>query len=116
MDDKLRQRMLEMLKPPTPLEAARSFLQSYVFDADLDTLEKTVRHMVSVNSRTIVQGVTGMEAILRTPLPPGTLASLVARDANRSLDDPSDEGAAAWLADLAARVRQWMGHAAPAPE
>jgi hypothetical protein len=109
MDDALRQRMLDMMKPPAPLDAARDFLQSYVFDADMATLERIVRHMVSVNPRTIIDGVEGIEALLEATPEPGTLANLVARDANRDLDDPSDEGAAVWLRALATRVRAWMG-------
>jgi len=93
------------------MDAVRDFLQSYVYDADMDNVQGIVKHMMSVNPRTIIDGVEGIEEILASPLEPGTLARLVAEDANRGLDDPSDEGARAWLQDLANRVRAWMGAA-----
>jgi hypothetical protein len=111
MDERLRQLMLEKMKRPAPMDAVRDFLQCYVHDSDMDDLRRIVAHMMSVNPRTIIDGVNGIEAILASPLEPGTLASLVAEDANRSLDDPSDEAARVRLGDLAKTVRAWMGPA-----
>ena len=42
-------------------------------------------------------------------LAPGTLARLVAHDANRDLDDPSDDGARVWLAALLRDLQAWCG-------
>jgi hypothetical protein len=98
-----------LARRPSGLAAAREFLQTYVFDADRGQLERIVRHMAGVNPYTVDTGIEGIAAILTEALPPGTLADLVARDANRSLDDPSDDGARQWLERLLADVRTWRG-------
>jgi hypothetical protein len=43
---------------------------------------------------------------LGTPLPEGTVSRLVAVNANWVLDDPSDQGARAWLEELAKMLRE----------
>jgi hypothetical protein len=91
------------------VEAAREFLQTYVHDADRAQLEATVRHMVVVNPFTIDTGVDGLAEVLALRLAPGTLARLVAHDANRDLEDPSDEGARAWLTALLHDLQAWCG-------
>lgn len=91
------------------VEAAREFLQTYVHDADRAQLEAAVRHMVVVNPFTIDTGIDGLAEALAMQLPPTTLASIVAIDANRGLDDPSDEGARVWLTALLCDLREWRG-------
>lgn len=113
MDESLRQKMRDALRRPVGIEAAREFLQTYVFDADMNQLRATVQHMCKVNPITIIDGLEGLEDVLAEKQPEGVFAELVARDANRSLDDPSDEGARIWLTQLARRLREWMGDAAP---
>ena len=54
-------------------------------------------------------GIDGLVNVLAMPLPPTTLANLVAYDANRGLDDPGDEGARVWLADLLRDLQKWRG-------
>ena len=44
---------------------------------------------------------TAIEALLAEPTPSGTLAELVALEANWGLEDTSDAAAAQWLADIA---------------
>jgi hypothetical protein len=90
------------------LEAAREFLQTYVADASRGQLEQIVRHMMATNPFTIETGIDGISDLLAAPQPPGVLGELVARDANRSLKDPSDEAARAWLETLLADVRRWI--------
>jgi hypothetical protein len=89
------------------LSAAREFLQTYVHDASRADLERVVRHMMAVNPYTIETGIEGISEILATPQAPGVLSDLVARDANRALDDASDDGARAWLDKLLADLRRW---------
>ncbi|MBL8627488.1 MAG: hypothetical protein JNK64_39760 [Myxococcales bacterium] len=90
-------------------EAVREFLQTYVHDADRAQLEATVRHMVVVSPFTIDTGVDGLAEVLAMRLAPGTLARLVAHDADRDLEDPSDEGARAWLTALLRDLQAWSG-------
>lgn len=113
MDELTHQKLRAALRRPSGIEAAREFLQTYVFDADMGQLRALVEHMRNVNAATIIDGLEGLEDVLANQQPAGVLAELVARDANRSLDDPSDEGARVWLVQLAARVREWLGDAAP---
>lgn len=113
MDEVTRQKMRDALRRPAGIEAARELLQNYVFDADMNQLRAIIEHMSSVNPITIIDGLQGLEDVLVEPQPAGILAELVALYANRSLDDPSDEGARIWLAQLAGRVREWLGDAAP---
>lgn len=91
------------------VDAVREFLWTYVCDSDRSQLEATVRHMVAVNPFTIDTGIDGLVNVLAMPLPPTTLANLVAYDANRGLDDPGDEGARVWLADLLRDLQKWRG-------
>lgn len=113
MDELTRQKLRDGLRLPAGMAAAREFLQTYVFDADMDQLRAIVEHLRRANPVTIITGIEGREDVLAEKQPPGILADLVARDANRSLDDPSDEGARVWLTQLVERVRIWLGEAAP---
>jgi hypothetical protein len=115
MDKLLHQKMRDALSRPAGIEAAREFLQTYVSNADMNQLRAIIAHMCSVNPITVIDGLAGLEDVLAEKLPAGVLAGLVARDANRSLDDSSDEGARIWLVQLASRVREWLGDAAPPP-
>jgi hypothetical protein len=116
MDNNLMEKLkAAMQRQPAPLEAARDFLQSYVSDADMAMLQRIVMRMMKTNPRTILDGLEGLEHVVRIAQEPGVLRDLVAYDANRSLDDPSDVGARAWLEALAARVRGWLGDQAPPP-
>lgn len=106
--DELREKFRARLNapPPPPLEAARAFLQSYVFDADgEDEIFRDIKRMAAINRRTIDQGLAGLEALLGAELPPDTLSHLVAVDGNRRLQDPSDAGARIWLQSLLERAR-----------
>lgn len=71
--------------------------------------------MVQLNPGVIIDAVEALEDLLATPQPPDTLSALVAYEANWMLDDDSDAGAAAWLAELVGRLRGWLGEMAPPP-
>jgi hypothetical protein len=107
MDDEQKRQLEKAMRRPSGLAAAQEFLQTYVFDAELDQLEGGVKHMMATNPATIISGVDGLAEVLEADLPPGTLAALVSRDANRYLSDPSDEAARAWLMRLLQSLRQW---------
>jgi hypothetical protein len=101
--------------PIDPIKDTKAFLRSYLTDADgLDEAIEDIARQVSVNDRTVVRGLAAMEALLAAP-DDGMYLYLVAYEANVGLDDPSEERARAWLADLAARVREVLGAKAPPP-
>jgi hypothetical protein len=90
-----------------PLEKVRSLLNGHVADTDgwaeiRDELRMTARH----STRPLQQGAEAIDAVLTDDLPHGTLLCLVAGDAGWPLDDdPTDDGAAAFLRELAALIR-----------
>jgi hypothetical protein len=102
--------------PVDPVEGTRAFLRAHLSDALTvhEALEHVAR-LASSHPRTVVRDLAAMEALLAAPPDDYTISALVARDANRGLDDPSEEAARAWLADLAARVREVLGDKAPPP-
>jgi hypothetical protein len=113
--DKIRRRYEETEATP-PLEKLRHFLQGHVSDAEsmeevrLD-LRRQLQLPVLVPGRPARHALEGLEYVLTMPVPEGPLASLVAWDANRSLDDPSDEGARRWLEDLAVMLKDELAAA-----
>ncbi|MBV9602568.1 MAG: hypothetical protein JOZ87_37705 [Chloroflexi bacterium] len=81
---------------------------SYVADAgDFDDIRQEAARMARIDTRTVEQGLAGIEGLLADPPhPPGTLAQLVARDANWKLPDrTSDVAAAEFLGELADLLR-----------
>jgi hypothetical protein len=98
--------------PPIRLDAARRFLRMYLFDSDLAELEQIVRR--GQLTPAIVEGVQALEHTLAAEAPEWTLLSLVEGDANWPLDDATDAGARAFLEDLVAKLRSWLGDKAPA--
>jgi hypothetical protein len=108
-----REQLLDMFRarlsapPPPPLEATRTFLSGYLEDAHtLDEVRQHARRMAGINTRTLEQGLAGIEGLLDDPPPPGTLARLVANEGNWVLEDPtSDAAATAFLRPLADLLR-----------
>ena len=100
-----------------PLETVSRFLSMSCEDAsDLEEVRAGVADEAARNPRPVVRVLRALEALLAGPLPAeGTLARLVAWEANWPLDDPSDAGARAWLEGLAAIVRAVLDGAEPAP-
>jgi hypothetical protein len=82
-----------------PLEATAKFLRIYCVDAaDMEEIREHLTRMAAINQRTILQGIAGIEALLENPpSEEGTLANLVAWEANWVLEQPDDEGAKDWL-------------------
>ena len=106
--DEFRKRLQARQETPEPpLVAARTFLQAFFFDADsMAEVGHTLASLARVNTRGIEEGLAGLEALLADPPRDGTLARLVAYDANLSLDEPGDEAALRWLRSVADMVRQ----------
>ena len=94
--------------PDPPLEATRKFLQSYVLDEQSrQSLRAQVRYIAGINTRTLREGLAGIEGLLANPpAEEGVLARLAACDAGKVLDDPSDAGAKAWLQEIAGMLRE----------
>ena len=97
---------------PPALEQVRSFLRSYVADAEsMDEVRADLARMAEVNVETVRGRLRALEALLADPPAGGELARLVGWDGNWVLDDPSDAGAAAWLRDLAGLVQRVLDEA-----
>jgi hypothetical protein len=103
---KMAQAALERDRSMSPLDAVKDFLQTFFFDADsLEEVRRVLTALAAQNDRLVVRGLSGLERLLADPPSDGTLSRLVAFDANRSLDDPSDNGATEWLQKVAEMVR-----------
>jgi hypothetical protein len=117
--DAVRERFREALANPPeikPVEDTREFLHSYVSDAiSVDEAVADAVQQVAVNPRSVIRGLRAMEALLSATPNGVSLSALVAWDANRGLDDPSEDAARTWLAGFAARVRDVLGDQAPPP-
>ncbi len=102
--DKLLARMNQSLPP---LEAARKFLGIYFCDIDgIQEAYDQIRQMSQRNTRSVIEGIKGIEALLNEPLEENVLSNLVAWEANYALDDQSDAGARAWLEDVVKNTKQ----------
>jgi len=108
----LEQRMNEPLRPP--IEVVRSYLQLRVSDAvSNDEIQRDMQRLRERDPKRLADTADAIDAVLAGPNPPGVLARLVGWDGNRSLTDSSDEGAADWLRDLAARMRSSLNQPQP---
>lgn len=68
-----------------------------------------MQRMARVNTNTLYNGLRGIEGLLTEEYAPGTIARLVAVDANYVLDDLSDDGARVWLRQVADMIRSVLG-------
>lgn len=111
VDDDRMKRFEAQLRAPQPpaLERLREFLLYYVHDGDRDLLKLEATQRPGP----IVDAVEAIDDVLAHPPPPGTLSEMVAYEGNRVLADLSDATASAWLMELAADLRQWLGEYAP---
>ena len=92
--------------PAPPYEAATKFLHIYFADSDsLDESFRSITVAIVRNDRPVTSGMAGIKGLLADDsLKPGTLAYLVAWEANWVLDDTTDKGAEVWLKQIAASV------------
>jgi hypothetical protein len=95
--DKFQTRLNAPMLPP--LDATAKFLRIYCADAaDMEEIRQHLTRMAAINQRTILQGISGIEALIDSPPSEnGTLADLVSWEANWVLEQPDDEGAKDWL-------------------
>ena len=95
-------------RPTDAMAVTRAFLRSRFADAEsLDEVRRDIAQSAVSDSRRLITVLQVIEDLLRTPPePPGTLLQLVAWDANWSVEDETDAGAAGFLAELADILRQ----------
>lgn len=95
------------------LDTARDFLGGFVSDAgSLEEVRSDLAQLAQTNTRAHRRYLTALETVLAEPQPPGTLLQLVAGYGNWSLDhDPTDSGAAVFLADLVTMLRSIIDEA-----
>jgi len=96
----------KMNEPPKPaLEVVRLYLRG-IADIDRDDeIQRGLDRMRERYPRGLAETADAIDTVLADTNPPGLLSRLVGWDGNYVLDDPSDEGAAAWLRKLAAQMR-----------
>lgn len=88
------------------METVRDFLRGHVTDTDgLDEVRADLRQVAQIDTASLRQDLAAIESVLADPPSDGTLARLVGWDANWVLDDPTDAGAAVFLAELAQLLR-----------
>jgi hypothetical protein len=107
--EEIRARLRARLYAPAlpPLESTREFLQSYCDDTDsMDEVRDAAARSAAHNPLPLQAALRGIEAIIANPPRDGTLSYMVAVDANRGLDDPSDEGALEYLREIADLLRE----------
>ena len=110
MDEKLQQKLAEQLaRKPQAMDTVREFLQYQVWGAEPEDVELGVTGLHAVNPYRVGQIIEALEQVVAADHPPGTLSQLAMIDGNQMLMDDSDDGARAWLRELAARIRQWTG-------
>jgi hypothetical protein len=110
MDDKLKQQLAEQLaRTAPPMEIVREFLQYQVWGAEPEDVQRTVVGLHGVNPYRVSQIIAALEQVATADPPFGTLSQLVMIDGNQMLVDDSDDGARAWLRELAAQMRGWTG-------
>ncbi|MFJ8578379.1 hypothetical protein [Micromonospora sp. NPDC093277] len=98
------------------MEQVRAFLRGYLADAEsLTELPTELTRLAEVNPDTVRRRLDALDALLADPPADGTLARLVAGDANWVLDDESSDAAAArWLTEVADVVRAVVAQNPPA--
>lgn len=106
--------LLQSLQP----DIARRFLRRYIGDASTDEAVKLAGEAIARGDANLVddfrRAVIALESTLDRELPERALVAMVEGDANTSLDDPTDDGARAWLETVVAELRAALGTAAPA--
>lgn len=112
LPDPLRTRMAQLDAMPA-LETARSFLSGVVADAgSLDEVRSDLASLAQSNTRSHQRYLQALETVLSEDQPSGTLLQLVEGYGNWSLDhDPTDAGAAVFLADLVTMLRSVIDEA-----
>jgi hypothetical protein len=95
------------------IDVVRDFLGFKVADAeDLNEIRADLRQSALLSTRKLRRELAAFDAVLADPpTAPGALARMVAWEGNWVLDDPSDAGAARFLAELAQMLRDVLDEA-----
>jgi hypothetical protein len=113
---RLRDRERELAGAPA-LETVATFLRAYCSGADgLEAVRGDLARTAATHPWSVRRFLDALDALLAVPSPEGTLAQLVALEANWVLDDPGDAGARAWLEALAALSREVLDRAGRTPD
>ncbi|MDQ3684692.1 MAG: hypothetical protein M3430_03715 [Acidobacteriota bacterium] len=114
--EEIPQALWEWLTAPPlpPLETVRELLHAYIADDSMDEERERIRRRITTHPGTISNYPNAIESlIVNPPAKEGVFARSVAWDANRGIDDTSDEGAKAWLKGVAEIVREVLGDQQP---
>lgn len=107
---------LEEFNARMPLDHVRNFLRGHFSAAqDLDEVLRDLRNVASFSTLGLQRDLEALEIITTASLPDGVLAQLVGWDGNWVLEDPSDEGAKAFLHEVASMLRHVTAQAPAAP-
>jgi hypothetical protein len=102
----LRSRAEELERRPL-LEKVRDFLGGMIGDmGSVDEVRSLLETVAASGTFGLKRDLRALDELLASPQPPGVLSELVAWEANWVLDDPSDEGAAAFLREIADMLRE----------
>jgi hypothetical protein len=89
-----------------PLQVVTDLCAAYLADADgFDEVIDHIRGRAAYNTRSLRTEIAAIELLLGEPQGPNILAWIVGWYGNWVLEDPSDAGAAAFLAQLADHMR-----------
>ena len=96
--------------PAPPLEATKKFLSLYCKDADgLEEIHQHLARMSKVNTRTLEQGLTGIEGLLANPPADDVLIELIEIDTGWVLEESTGDASKAWLGELVQMLREILG-------
>jgi hypothetical protein len=106
LPESMRRRAEELERQP-PLEKVRDFLGNHVNDMEsVDEVRADLRLVAASGTWGLKLDMRALDAVLAESQPPGVLSEMVAWDANWVLDDPSDQGAAEYLRQIAEMLRE----------
>jgi hypothetical protein len=106
LPEPLRSRAEELERRPL-LEKVRDFLGGMIGDmGSVDEVRSLLETVAASGTFGLKRDLRALDELLASPQPPDVLSELVAWEANWVLDDPSDEGAAAFLRESADMLRE----------
>jgi hypothetical protein len=110
LPEPLRSRAEELERRPT-MEKVRDFLGLLADMVSLNEVRSDLEAVAASSTFGLRRDLRALVELLATPQPPGVLSELVAWEADWMLDDPSDEGAEAFLRQIAGMLREVIDEA-----